>query len=149
MDLELTPADIAFRDEVRAFLGEHLTPELRQAGARLTSVFCEPHITLPWQRVLNARGWAAPSWPAEYGGPGWTETQRYIFAGECVRAGAPPLAPMGLRMVGPVIMRYGTPEQKAHYLPRLLSGEDYWCQGYSEPGAGSDLASLQLRAEST
>ncbi len=148
MDLDLTPEDLAFRDEVRAFLEASLTPELRAAGRAATSVFCDPKHTLPWQRILNARGWAAPSWPKEYGGPGWTEMQRYVFAAECARAGAPPLAPMGLRMVGPVIMGFGSPEQKAHYLPRILSGEDYWCQGYSEPGAGSDLASLQLRAES-
>uniref|UniRef100_UPI002810C275 acyl-CoA dehydrogenase family protein n=1 Tax=Phenylobacterium sp. TaxID=1871053 RepID=UPI002810C275 len=148
MDLALSPADLAFRDEVRAFLDGNLTPELRAAGARQTSVFIEPRFSLAWQKILHARGWAAPSWPREYGGPGWTETQRHIFAAECVRASAPSLAPMGLRMVGPCIMRYGTPEQKAHYLPRILSGEDYWCQGYSEPGAGSDLASLQLRAVS-
>jgi acyl-CoA dehydrogenase len=146
MDLDLIPADLAFRDEVRAFLEESLTPELRRAGARQTSVFIEPRYSLPWQKILHARGWAAPSWPKEYGGPGWSESQRHIFAAECVRARAPSLAPMGLRMVGPCIMRYGTAEQKAHYLPRILSGEDYWCQGYSEPGAGSDLASLQLRA---
>ena len=146
MDLDLTPDDLAFQDEVRAFLAENLTAELRQAGARQTSVFVEPRYSLVWQRILHARGWAAPSWPRAYGGPGWSETQRAIFAAECVRAGAPSLAPMGLRMVGPCIMRYGTEEQKARYLPRILSGEDYWCQGYSEPGAGSDLASLQLRA---
>ena len=148
MDLELAPEDLAFRDEVRAFLAENLTPELRAAGERQTSVFVEPQHSLVWQKILHARGWAAPSWPRAYGGPGWTEMQRYIFAAECARARAPSLAPMGLRMVGPVIMAFGTPEQKAHYLPRILSGEDYWCQGYSEPGAGSDLASLQLRAES-
>jgi len=148
MDLDLTPADLAFRDEVRAFLDEHLTPELREAGVRQTSVFVEPRYSLAWQKILHAKGWAAPSWPKEYGGPGWSETQRAIFAAECVRAGAPSLSPMGLRMVGPCIMRYGTPEQKAFYLPRILSGEDYWCQGYSEPGSGSDLASLQLRAVS-
>lgn len=146
MDLELAPEDLAFRDEVRAFLAENLTPELRAVGERQTSVFVEPQHSLVWQRILHARGWAAPSWPKEHGGPGWTEMQRYIFAAECARARAPNLAPMGLRMVGPVIMRFGTPEQKAHYLPRILSGEDYWCQGYSEPGAGSDLASLQLQA---
>lgn len=146
MDLELAPEDLAFRDEVRAFLAENLTPELRTVGERQTSVFVEPQHSLVWQRILHARGWAAPSWPKEHGGPGWTEMQRYIFAAECARARAPNLAPMGLRMVGPVIMRFGTPEQKAHYLPRILSGEDYWCQGYSEPGAGSDLASLQLQA---
>src|SRR5690349_1960205 len=146
MDLELRAEDLAFQAEVRAFLDENLTPELRAAGAGLTSVFCEPRFSLPWQRILHARGWAAPSWPKQYGGPGWTDAQRSIFAAECARAGAPSLAPMGLKMVGPVIMGYGTPEQKAHYLPRILSGEDYWCQGYSEPGSGSDLASLQLRA---
>jgi alkylation response protein AidB-like acyl-CoA dehydrogenase len=146
MDLDLAPADLAFRGEVRAFLGAELTDELRLAARRATSVFIDKTYSLPWQRILNARGWAAPSWPSEYGGPGWSEARRYIFAAECARAGAPGLAPMGLRMVGPVIMGYGTPEQKAHYLPRILSGEDYWCQGYSEPGAGSDLASLQLAA---
>ncbi|ODT89621.1 acyl-CoA dehydrogenase family protein [Phenylobacterium sp. SCN 70-31] len=148
MDLELTAGDLAFRDEVRVFLDAHLTPELRAAGVALTSVFCDPRYSLPWQRILHAKGWVAPSWPREYGGPGWSEVQRAIFAAECARAGAPNLAPMGLKMVGPVIMGYGTPEQKAHYLPRILSGEDYWCQGYSEPGSGSDLASLQLRAVS-
>jgi alkylation response protein AidB-like acyl-CoA dehydrogenase len=148
VDLELTDADLAFRDEVRAFIDAHLTPELSRAGERLTSVFCEPRYSLPWQKILHAKGWAAPSWPKEYGGPGWSEVQRVIFAAECARAGTPSLSPMGLKMVGPVIMGYGTPEQKAFYLPRILAGEDYWCQGYSEPGSGSDLASLQLRAVS-
>ena len=148
MDLELRDEDLAFQAEVRAFLDANLTPELRAAGAGLTSVFCEPRFSLPWQRILHARGWAAPAWPKEYGGPGWNEVQRSIFSAECARAGAPSLSPMGLKMVGPVIMGYGTPEQKAYYLPRILSGEDYWCQGYSEPGSGSDLASLQMRAVS-
>ena len=135
-----------FRAEVRDFLDANLTGELRDGAARATSVFVDPSVTLPWQAILHARGWAAPDWPAEHGGPGWDDMQRYIFAAECARAGAPSLAPVGLKMVAPVIMHYGTPEQKAHYLPRILSGEDYWCQGFSEPGAGSDLASLQLRA---
>jgi acyl-CoA dehydrogenase len=148
MDLSLSPADRAFRDEVRAFLEASLTSELRAAGRAATSVFMDPRYSLPWQRILHAKGWVAPSWPREYGGAGFNEMQRYIFASEFARAGAPSLAPMGLRMVGPCLMRYGTTEQKALYLPRILSGEDYWCQGYSEPGAGSDLASLQLRAES-
>ena len=146
MNLDLSGEDLAFQAEVRAFLAVSLTPELRRAGERLTSVFCEPRYSLPWQRILHAKGWAAPSWPKEYGGPGWNDVQRAIFAAECARASAPSLAPMGLKMVGPVLMGYGTPEQKAHYLPRILSGEDYWCQGYSEPGSGSDLASLQLQA---
>ena len=148
MNLDLSPEDRAFRDEVRAFLDKSLTPELREAGRRTTSVFTEKCMSLAWQRILNTKGWVAPSWPKEYGGTGWNEMQRYIFARECARAGAPSLAPMGLRMVAPVIMRYGTDAQKAFYLPRILSGEDYWCQGYSEPGSGSDLASLKLRAES-
>ena len=148
MDLALTAPELAFRDEVRAFLEEALTPQMRAAGRLVTSVFCEPQYSLPWQRRLHAKGWVAPSWPAQYGGAGWNEMQRYIFASECATAGAPGLSPMGLRMVGPCIMRYGRPEQRAFYLPRILSGEDYWCQGYSEPGSGSDLASLQLRADS-
>jgi acyl-CoA dehydrogenase len=148
MHLSFSPQDLAFRDEVRAFLDEALTPELRQVAALATSVFTDPKYSLPWQRKLHAKGWVAPSWPKEHGGTGWDEMQRYIFASECSRAGAPGLAPMGLRMVGPCIMRYGTPEQKAFFLPRILSGEDYWCQGYSEPGSGSDLASLSLRADS-
>lgn len=136
----------AFRAEVRAFLRAELTPALREGAARATSVFIEPSISLQWQAILHVRGWAAPDWPAQYGGPGWNDMQRYVFAAECAHAGAPSLAPMGLKMVAPVIMHYGSPEQQAHYLPRILSGEDYWCQGFSEPGAGSDLASLQLRA---
>ena len=147
MNLDLTEEEIAFQGEVRAFLDRALTPALREAAARTTSVFTDPEFSLAWQRLLHACGWAAPSWPVAYGGPGWGEMQRHIFAAECARAGAPGLAPMGLRMVGPVIMGHGTAEQKAFYLPRILSGEDYWCQGYSEPGAGSDLASLQLGAE--
>jgi len=140
------PALDVFQDEVRAFLETALPDDLRRAASRATSVFIDPAITLPWQRILNAKGWAAPDWPAEFGGPGWDEMRRYIFAAECARAGAPGLAPMGLKMVAPVIMHYGTPDQRAHYLPRILSGEDYWCQGFSEPGSGSDLASLQMRA---
>jgi acyl-CoA dehydrogenase len=148
MQLNLSARDLAFRGEVRAFLSESLTPELREAGRLATSVFFDRKHSIPWQKILHAKGWVAPSWPVEYGGTGWDEMQRYIFASECARAGAPGLAPMGLRMVGPCIMRYGTDEQKAFYLPRILSGEDYWCQGYSEPGSGSDLASLQMRADS-
>lgn len=148
MDLELSPEDLAFRDEVRAFLDAELAPDLREAGRRMTSVFCDKDHSLAWQRILHARGWVAPTWPVEYGGPGWSEIQRHVFQAECARAGAPGLAPMGLRMVAPAIMRFGSPEQKARYLPRILSGEDYWCQGYSEPGAGSDLASLRMKAAS-
>ncbi len=148
MDLSLTDDERAFQDEVRAFLDEALTPDLRAAGRLATSVFMDPEYSLPWQRKLHARGWVAPTWPAQYGGTGWGEMKRAIFAAECARAGAPSLAPQGLRMVGPCLIGHGTPEQKAFFLPRILSGEDFWCQGYSEPGAGSDLASLQMRADS-
>ncbi len=147
MNLDLDTADLAFRDEVRDFLARELPPELAEAARRVTSVFIDPAFSLPWQRILHAKGWAAPNWPLAHGGPGWNEMQRYIFTAECARANAPTLAPMGLRMVGPCIMRFGTQAQKDVLLPRLLSGEDYWCQGYSEPGAGSDLASLRTRAD--
>lgn len=148
MDLHTSPADRRFRDQVRAFLEDNLTEEMRQAGRLATSVFADPGPTMAWQKVLYRRGWAAPHWPEEYGGTGWSLTQRGIFAEELVRAEAPPLIPMGLSMCGPCLIGYGTEAQKAHYLPRLLSGEDFWCQGYSEPGAGSDLASLKTFAES-
>ncbi len=137
----------AFRQEVRDWLAANLTDELRQVSARSTSVFIEKQWNLAWQQILYKKGWVAPHWPVEYGGTGWDEMQRYIFSSECAAAGAPGLAPMGLRMVAPVIMKYGTPEQRKFFLSRILSGEDYWCQGYSEPQAGSDLAALQLRAD--
>ncbi|MBK8630513.1 MAG: acyl-CoA dehydrogenase family protein [Sphingomonadales bacterium] len=137
----------SFRVDVRDWLATNLTDDLREAARLSTSVFSERDVALKWQAILHTKGWVAPSWPAEYGGTGWSEAQRHIFACECAFAGAPGLIPMGLRMVAPVIMKYGTPEQKAWYLPRILSGADYWCQGYSEPGSGSDLASLSLKAE--
>lgn len=142
----LDPALAAFRDDVRAFLDEALTPELRTLTARQAGVFSEGELCRRWHSILHAKGWAAPAWPVEHGGPGWSPMQRFIFADECVKAGAPVLPAMGLQMCGPVLMRYGTPGQKAFFLPRMLSGEHYWCQGYSEPQSGSDLASLQIRA---
>jgi acyl-CoA dehydrogenase len=138
--------DLAFRDEVRAFLRERLSPDLVRATRLNTSVFSEVDACLRWHRALFERGWVAPAWPVEHGGRGWPVVRRWIFETELSRAGAPSLSPMGLRMAGPVIMRFGTPAQQAFYLPRILSGDDYWCQGYSEPGSGSDLASLATRA---
>lgn len=146
MHLSLAPADLAFRDEVKAFLAEKFTAELRAATRRQAGVFAEADLNRRWHKVLYERGWVAPSWPKEYGGTGWSVVQRYIFDTECAEAGTPSLPAMGLQMCGPVLMRFGTPEQKAFHLPRTLSGEHYWCQGYSEPGSGSDLASLQCRA---
>jgi|TARA_B100000315_G_C14574063_1_gene587062 acyl-CoA dehydrogenase len=110
-------------------------------------VFADKDVTLAWQRILHKRGWAGVSWPKEFGGPGWTSNQRYTFNRECALAGAPVLIPLGLRMLAPVIFRYGTKEQQDYYLPKILPGEHHWCQGYSEPGSGSDLASLKTKAE--
>ncbi|MBI1238826.1 MAG: acyl-CoA dehydrogenase [Alphaproteobacteria bacterium] len=146
MRLALSAEDEAFRAEVRQFLSEKLTPDLREAARLAAGAVTDAPVAIRWQKVLYEKGWVAPAWPKEYGGPGWSEMQRYIFASESAAAGAPGLPPFGLRMVGPVIMKFARPEQKAHYLPRILAGEDYWCQGYSEPGSGSDLASLQTRA---
>jgi len=146
MNLTLTESEAQFRDEVRAFLDEYLTPELRRAQRLTTTVFSEIEISRVWHKIVYEKGWAAPYWPVEYGGTGWNITERYIFFSESARAGAPFISPIGLSMVGPVVMHYGTPAQREYFLPRILSGADYWCQGFSEPGAGSDLASLKLRA---
>lgn len=147
MNLQLSPADLAFRAEVRAFLAEQLTPALRAGQAATSAMYPEPEFSGPWQQALHKRGWLVPLWPREWGGTGWTALQRFIFETECALAGAPLVHPMGARLVGPVILRYGTEAQKQFYLPRILSGADYWCQGFSEANAGSDLAALQLRAE--
>ncbi|NBC22932.1 MAG: acyl-CoA dehydrogenase [Gammaproteobacteria bacterium] len=147
MDLTFSAEDEAFRDEVRAFFDERLTDDMREAAARTTTVFADKDLAMRWQRILDERGWAAPAWPERFGGPGWSVTQKYVFAEESAKAGAPGLIPLGLRMLAPVLFKYGTPEQQNHYLPRILSGEHYWCQGYSEPGSGSDLSSLKTRAD--
>ncbi len=144
MDMRFSPEELAFRDEVREFIANNYPHELK--GARRGEMSKEG--ILKWHRVLYKKGWVVPHWPVEYGGTGWTEMQKYIWTSECTRYGTPGLSPMGLRMCGPMLMKFGTREQKDYYLPRILSGEDYWCQGYSEPGAGSDLASLQLKAVS-
>jgi alkylation response protein AidB-like acyl-CoA dehydrogenase len=144
MDLELEPADAAFRDEVRAFFAAN-TPEDFKARVR-AGMRLEPPEFVAWQKRLHARGWGAPSWPREFGGTGWTPTQLYIFESEAARADAPVQFHQGLELIGPIIFTYGDAEQKARYLPKILSSEDWWCQGYSEPNAGSDLASLTTRA---
>ena len=147
MDMQFSAEDMAFQAEVRVFLDDKLIPRLREGAASTPSVFTEPDITREWQAILKEKGWLATSWPQEDGGPGWTPMQKYLFERECAIAGAPSLPVLGLKLVGPVICKFGTPEQKAHFLPRILSGEDYWCQGYSEPGSGSDLASLKTSAK--
>lgn len=146
MDLGWSTADLAFRDEVRAFLGEKLTPELRRAGKLMTSIYADHEASMAWQAILHERGWAAPAWPIEYGGCDWTLTQHYIFSRESALAGAPALSPMGIRMVAHAIVAFGTPQQKDYFLPRILTGEVFFCQGYSEPEAGSDLAALSMAA---
>ncbi|MEO0033757.1 MAG: hypothetical protein RIS94_3515 [Pseudomonadota bacterium] len=146
MDIDLSPEELAFRDEVRAFLAANLPQEVKDGAAASPTVFVEPDIGQQWNGILNAQGWLGYQWPTAAGGTGWSPVQRYIFEKECALAGAPNLTVLGLKLVAPVIYTFGTPEQKATYLPRILSGEDYWCQGFSEPGSGSDLASLQTRA---
>jgi alkylation response protein AidB-like acyl-CoA dehydrogenase len=146
MDLAWSATDSAFRDEVRAFLQERLTPELRQAGRLMTSVYADHAASMEWQRILHERGWAAPAWPVDYGGCDWSLTQHYIFSRESTLAGAPSLSPMGIRMVAHAIIKFGTDAQKKFFLPRILTGEVFFCQGYSEPEAGSDLAALSMAA---
>ena len=146
MDMSFTVSDLAFRDEVRTFLTERLPKHLRDGAARTPGVFIDPDIGYEWQQILSEKGWLAPHWPKEDGGTGWSAVQRYLFDKECALAGAPPLSVLSLKLIGPIICTFGTPEQKARFLPRILSGADSWCQGYSEPGSGSDLASLKTRA---
>ncbi|GMG88361.1 acyl-CoA dehydrogenase family protein [Biformimicrobium ophioploci] len=148
MDLSFSPEELQFQLEVRQFLKENLPAHIVEATKNNSSVFVEKEIALEWQAILLEKGWAVPQWPSEHGGTDWTAAQKYLFSKECYLAGAPMLIPMGLLMLAPVIMAFGTEQQKAELLPKILSGEQYWCQGYSEPGAGSDLASLKLKAES-
>jgi alkylation response protein AidB-like acyl-CoA dehydrogenase len=147
VELQLNDEELAFREEVRTLLRQELTPEIKYGSSITTTSLGNNQAALAWQAILHKRGWAGVSWPKEFGGPGWTSNQRYIFNSECVKAGAPKLIPLGLRMLAPVLFQYGTREQQDHYLPKMLSAEHYWCQGYSEPGSGSDLASLKTRAE--
>jgi len=146
MEQYLTEQERDFRDEVRSFIRDNLPRELA-AKARLQSHIAKADV-VAWHKILHRRGWSAPSWPREFGGPGWTPMQRYIFEDECAAADAPPLSFFGVSMIGPVLYTYGTEAQKTRYLPGIVSMDEHWCQGYSEPGSGSDLASLRTRAES-
>jgi alkylation response protein AidB-like acyl-CoA dehydrogenase len=136
--------DETFRAELRRFIAEQLPPEI--AKRTLLGYHSHKPDVLSWTRKLNARGWSVPNWPVEYGGPGWTVTQRHIFDEECFLAGCPPLSPQGVHLSGPIIYTYGNEAQKARFLPPIRSGEHFWAQGFSEPNAGSDLAALQTRA---
>jgi pimeloyl-CoA dehydrogenase large subunit len=145
MDLRFTPEENAFRAEVRAFMKEALPPAIRSKmieGRRLGK-----EDLVAWQRILNAKGWAVPAWPVEWGGTGWTPVQRYIYDEEMQQAPAPQPLAFGVSMVGPVIIAFGNEAQKKRYLPRIRNIDDWWCQGFSEPGSGSDLASLKTKAE--
>ena len=144
MHLDFSPEDLAFQREVRAFISENYPASLR--GKQDEGDELSKEDFLSWHRVLAKKGWVAPAWPVEYGGTGWTATQKYIWSEETASADCVRLMPFGLSMVGPVIYAFGTPEQKARFLPGILSGDDWWCQGYSEPGSGSDLASLRTKA---
>ncbi len=144
MELGLSEPDEAFRQEVRAFIAENLPADIKrkvETGRRL-----DRQDYVVWQKILHARGWIAPGWPEEFGGTGWTPIRKYIFEEELAMGSTPGIIPFGLGMVAPVIMAFGTDQQKKKYLPRILATDDWWCQGYSEPGAGSDLASLKTRA---
>jgi len=147
MDLAFSKDDLAFRDEVRRFIDENFDAEMRAKLAQSKNGYLDKDGQLKWQRTLYKRGWAAPNWPVEYGGTGWTPSQKYIFESETAAAGTPLVSPMGLKMVAPVLMAFGSDVQKKKYLPPILASEVWWCQGYSEPGSGSDLASLQMRCE--
>jgi alkylation response protein AidB-like acyl-CoA dehydrogenase len=144
MDLDFKPEDVAFRNEVRTFLQESYPKHLREMKTRGEA---SKEDYLLWQNVLYKRGWGAPAWPVKYGGTGWTSTQKYIFQEECAAAETLPIPPFGPVMLASVLIAFGTEQQKKHYLQRIIDGTDFWCQGYSEPGAGSDLASLKTKAE--
>lgn len=144
MDLNFTPEEEAFRTEVQTFLKEKLPERLQskvKQGLRLSKADMEE-----WHAILHQRGWLANHWPEEWGGPGWSAVQKFMFEHECALASTPRIVPFGVGMLGPVLIKYGNEAQKRYWLPRILSGEDWWCQGYSEPGAGSDLAGVKTSA---
>ncbi|WP_374579723.1 acyl-CoA dehydrogenase family protein [Phenylobacterium sp.] len=147
MDLEFSKEDLAFGEEVRAFIAEAFDEDMRAHAAQSKNGHIDKAGQVRWLKRLHEKGWIAPDWPKEYGGTGWSHAQKYIFDMEMALAGAPSTSNMGLKMCAPVVMAFGTPEQKAQHLPKILSTDAWWCQGYSEPGSGSDLASLSLKAE--
>ena len=145
MDLNYAPADLAFRDMVRAWIDANLPKDLQHKVLNHKRLKRDDFVR--WHRIVHQQGWVAPNWPVEHGGTGWSKVQQHLWEEECARAGTPPILAFGANMVGPVIIAFGNEAQKRYYLPRILSCEDWWCQGYSEPGSGSDLASLKTRAE--
>jgi len=145
MDLNDSPGEIAFRDAVRAWLAASIPADLRDKVLSFGELSKDDLVR--WHRILADKGWVAPSWPIEWGGTDWSPVERYIFEEECAYAGAPPIVPFGPTMCASVLLQFGTEAQKRRFLPRIYRCDDFWCQGYSEPGSGSDLASLKTRAE--
>ncbi|MFZ6718700.1 acyl-CoA dehydrogenase family protein [Undibacterium sp. Ji49W] len=145
MDLNFTSAELAFRHDIQEFLQQSLPANIRQKVRHGMPLAKQDYQC--WQQILHARGWGGSSWPTEFGGTGWSAVQRYIFEEECAAAGAPRLPPFGIKMVAPVLMEFGSPAQQQRFLPKILAAEEWWCQGYSEPGSGSDLASVKTTAE--
>ncbi|WP_151446472.1 acyl-CoA dehydrogenase family protein [Lacisediminimonas profundi] len=145
MDLEYSAEDLAFRDQVRGFIEANLPAELQHKVLNHKRLSKDDFVR--WHKIVARQGWVGVNWPVEHGGTGWNAVQRHIWEEECARAGTPAILPFGVNMVAPVIMAFGNETQKRHYLPRILNCDDWWCQGYSEPGSGSDLASLKTRAE--
>ncbi|MCB2042262.1 MAG: acyl-CoA dehydrogenase family protein, partial [Rhodoferax sp.] len=145
MDLAFTPEEQAFREEIRAWVADNLPADISHKV--LHALHLSRDDMQRWAKILGKKGWLGHGWPKEFGGPGWNSVQKHLFEEECALAGAPRVVPFGPVMVAPVIMAFGSPEQQARFLPGIASGEVWWSQGYSEPGSGSDLASLKTRAE--
>lgn len=143
MDLDLNPEQQVFRDDIRSYLERAMTPEIHRATELNVAALFDYSVSHPWHLVLAEKGWAAPEWPERYGGAGWDAVQLFLWRMETWRAGAPVISQLGMRLVSPVLLEFGTEEQKQRFLPSILSGTEYWCQGFSEPNAGSDLAALQ------
>ena len=146
MDLVFTPEELAFQREVRDWIAANMPKEVAEESRRSRSSHVSRERLVQWQRTLASRGWLCPNWPKEHGGPGWNSTQKFIFEMEMARADSPYLSSFSIKMVAPVLMKYGSEAQKKRFLPRIAAAEELWCQGYSEPGSGSDLASLRTRA---
>ena len=144
MNINFSEEDIMFRNEVRNFIKENLPSDVRNRIAE--GVVEDKQDIVNWQKALHTKGWLAPNWPNEYGGCQWSATKKYIFEDEVAKANSPRVSPFGVTMVGPVIIEYGNDKQKSKFLPRILNSQDWWCQGYSEPNSGSDLASLSTKA---
>lgn len=147
MDVSFSAEDMAFREEVRTFLDDSFDDELKAAMKITRAGYMPKHLHVRWQKALHAKGWATPHWPVEHGGCGWTPTQKYIYDAEMAAAGAPIVIPFGPRMLAPVLMKFGSPEQKQEFLPKIQAADLIICQGYSEPGSGSDLASVKMKCE--